>query len=174
MIEKNNDQQKFQFFYRTYANDIENAKRRQWAIPYYILLLFAAVLLVHKLGVKSCTANLLLPLLAFIISLFGIYHVFDVHFVLVRYRMRLGNLINDRVNLTHTYKYTRPDPGDSNPKRFLFSFTMFFSGIIAAGFICVSSYFKAHWSLCALGLVALFFCGEMTYRIKHDLRRDDV
>jgi hypothetical protein len=59
MIEKNNDQQKFQFFYRTYANDIENAKRRQWAIPYYILLLFAAVLLVHKPLLSACSVSIM-------------------------------------------------------------------------------------------------------------------
>jgi hypothetical protein len=156
-----NHQQKFQFFYQHLSEDIEHTKRRQWTVPYYILLLFAAIIYVYNEGLDSCVEIIFLSALALIASIFGIWHVFDVHFVQTRYRAKLHNLADD--NQEFLYPYTKPDKDDLTIKYYLRPFTLFFCGIIISGFTLVLILFEVHWSIIGLLDIFLVFCCEIIY-----------
>lgn len=101
MTEANSEQQKFQFFYQRLVGDIENTKRRQWLVPYYILLLFAAIIGFVTLGKLPkeaiCLMKVPLSVLALIIAIVGIWHIIDTHLTQVKYRRQIYKLENSNL-----------------------------------------------------------------------------
>ena len=99
-LENNGD--KFRFFYQHLSSDIENTKKRQWSIPYYILLLFAAIIGVDSLPgpTDKDVWRYFLCAAAIPITLVGLWHIIDVHLNQVRYRRKIYKLEN--LNLSFT------------------------------------------------------------------------
>ena len=161
MNDTNADLKKFQFFYQHLSDDIEYAKRRQWSIPYYILLLFAAIIGIHKAGVGFSGITFLLPILASIISLFGVWHVFDVHFVQAKYRKQLHNLDNQKPEFV--YHYLRPDKDDLKTYYYFLQFTVFFWGIIVTGLAFILLYFDVDLFVVALNICLYAIYGCLLY-----------
>ena len=90
--EKENEE--LRLLYQITIGDIENAKRRQWSIVYYILLSFAALIGFYSVTkanfIYDCWYQklcLLLPTL--FVNFFGIYLLMDFQKNMCKYRMRL-------------------------------------------------------------------------------------
>jgi hypothetical protein len=120
--------------YRNYIDCIEAVKRRQWAATNYILLIFAAIIgyaglyKIHEIdiGVKIV---IFLLILVFSISIMGIYHLSDMHYVMTRYRKILFNIAEE-------YNYVRKiymlEDDDASFFKY-FSITIFFIALVLVG-----------------------------------------
>lgn len=79
--------------YRNQADAIEAVKRRQWAVTNYVLLIFAAIIgytrLLTDIGFMP---SMILLLIALMVSVVGIYHLVDMHCVMVKYRLKAYNI----------------------------------------------------------------------------------
>jgi hypothetical protein len=119
------------------VDDIENTKKRQWLIPYYILLLFAAIIgfvQLDKIKKIICTVKTPLSLLAITIAIAGIWHIIDAHFTQVKFRRQIYKLENR--NFPFTYSLHRSKKKSLRVRYYLISFTFFLGAIILAGLFC--------------------------------------
>jgi hypothetical protein len=79
--------------YNNYINGTETIKKRQWLTANYVLLIFAVLIVYLKkyYGYQGGNDNKLLYIfllfIPFIINSVGIYHIIDMHFVMIQYRM---------------------------------------------------------------------------------------
>jgi hypothetical protein len=146
----------YRLMYRTYNDGIESVKRRQWAVTNYVLLIFAAIIGFANLFMVRVNDGLLirpyaflplfLLLIAFLISVAGIYHLTDMHRVITEYRYTFGNIIR-----MSTYA-KQIDPIKSHDLKFwkyFFSFTLFFTFLIIVGFLLVGIFLNLYstWTL---------------------------
>jgi hypothetical protein len=166
MTEVNTDQQKFQFFYQRLVGDIENTKRRQWLIPYYILLLFAAIIgFVSLSGLPKeaiCVTKILLTVLALVIAIAGVWHIIDTHLTQVKYRRQIYKL--ETSNLHFTYGFLRFDKKSLHAGYYLKSFTVFFSLVVLVGLFCVLIFLGIPWRYSLLIAAACVVIGWLVYR----------
>jgi membrane protein YdbS with pleckstrin-like domain len=132
---------------QNYAIAIENAKRRQWALTNYILLLFAAIVgfgrFLRESPADWCPEEkAVLICVAGFISILGTYHVFDNNGVQAEYRQRVKRLYNDSY-----YQFLLQfDPQLEGKKenlyyRYFKSITIASWLLISSGFSCVVYYF---------------------------------
>lgn len=144
MTNTDNDIQKLQFAYQHLSTDIEHSKKRQWSIPYYILLLFAAIVGLKKLADYSVNSNLIslladyLPYITTIISFAGIYHVIDVHFIQVSNRRRIFKLSFQNHNLINSSLH--PEKKNIRIRYYFIEFTIFFIFILIVSYLIVLIY----------------------------------
>jgi hypothetical protein len=125
--------------YQNQLDALENTKRRQWSVPYYILLLFAAIIGFCKLiniPVSSAwfPGRELLIILSWGISILGIYHVIDNHGTQARYRGKIKQIGK---------KYVSAFIHDTSIRKkwcyfeYFFWFTVPFIILITVGFVFV-------------------------------------
>ena len=170
MTEANSEQQKFQSFYQRLIGDIENTKRRQWLVPYYILLLFAAIIGFVSLSNLSkeamCVVQIPLSVLALVIAIAGTWHIIDAHLIQVKYRRQIYKL--ETRNLHYTYGFLRFDKKSLRIGYYFLSFTLFFYIVVLVGLFCALTsldipLFCRHISIV---ICAVFGSGAFLYKYK--------
>jgi hypothetical protein len=104
----------FRMVYQALLNDLENAKRREWSLPYYLLLLFAAIIGFSKtigLDKIGCWEKSALVIVAAAIALFGTVYLGYLTGKMIWYRRRRDDA---RSHLSTDFqefekKWPRPD-----------------------------------------------------------------
>lgn len=86
--------QDFRMRYQVIIDDIKYIKSRQWAVTYYLLLLFAAIIGFYKIispeqVILSCWLRCILFMVAVGVAVFGILFLNGLEKTLARYRERL-------------------------------------------------------------------------------------
>jgi hypothetical protein len=89
----------FRMLYQMLINDIENTKRRQWAVTYYLLLLLGAIigfsgLIDIEKGWSCSWEKCLLILISTAISVFGTCYLNYLTGTLIRYRKRANETLS--------------------------------------------------------------------------------
>ena len=168
MTEANSEQQKFQFFYQRLVGDIENTKRRQWLVPYYILLLFAAIIgfvsLSNLPNGAICVTKIPLSVLAIIIAIAGVWHIIDTHLIQVKYRRQIYKLENS--NLPFTYDFLRFDKKSLRIGYYLVSFTLFFCIVVLVGLFCALTSLGIPWYCRVISVLVCAVAGYAIYRTR--------
>jgi hypothetical protein len=106
-VEKDRAMADFRMRYQVTIDDIKYIKTRQWAVTYYLLLLYAAVIGFYKImkpdhGIIPCWQKVVLYLTIVGIAVFGIFFLNKLEKTLARYRKRL---IDDIVpNLSEDFR----------------------------------------------------------------------
>ena len=163
--------------YQDAVNALENAKRRQWSIPYYILILYAAIIGFHEAiepsGLSKAfdtsyyPVKIFLLLIAWITSLIGVLHVIDNHYAQSRYRKRQGQL---RERYESAFEH-EADLERSEGLTYYLTLPAFFILLIVAGFFCVLVYLKVdlftlpQWL--AIGIPVYVLALIILWAIKH-------
>jgi hypothetical protein len=156
MASKENNAEWARLVYKNQLEAIEHVKRRQWAATNYILVIFAAVigsirLLTAPSGNTLMTANpavqsiqkllwgeyLFLYIVAFLVGSLGIYHLFDMHKTMRKYRKRA-------YKINQIYYFTKQfDPIKKETLSFWYylpSITLPFIALVLIGFVFVILY----------------------------------
>jgi len=86
----------FRMVYQALLNDLENTKRREWSLTYYLLLLFAAIIGFSKtIGLDkigySCWEKWVLLVIAAAIVVFGTCYLRYLTTKMIWYRRRIDN-----------------------------------------------------------------------------------
>ena len=84
----------FRMLYQALLNDIENTKRRQWGLTYYLLLLFATLIVFSdKIGIDRgldfSLEKLVILGIAILLAIFGACYLCYLTGTIIRYRKRL-------------------------------------------------------------------------------------
>jgi len=175
MSDRNSEQQKFHFFYQHLSGDIENTKRRQWLIRYYILLLFVAIIGFLSLdGLTDQAISIMkipVSVTALVVAIAGLWHIIDVHLTQVKYRRKIYQL--EHHNLPHTYHFLRSEERSLLSDFYLISFTLFFSLVVLVGLFFVLIFIGIPWYCRAVSLVVAAGIGYGTYYFrKKNLEKD--
>jgi hypothetical protein len=166
--------------YRNYNDGIESMKRRQWAVTNYVLLIFAAIIGFANLASGEFDKYLWLPfvllLLAFFISSVGIYHLIDMHRVIIEYRYTLRNIMR----MSYAKEIIPIKPHDYKFSKYFFSFTLLFILLILVGFWLVGffltkfssfSFWTSQIFLSFLILIDIFLFGLFSRKATKDTQK---
>ncbi|MGD0021470.1 MAG: hypothetical protein ABSC54_04120 [Smithellaceae bacterium] len=118
--------------YRNYIDCIEAVKRRQWAATNYILLIFAAIIgyaRLYQINEIDVKIVIFLLILVFPISIVGIYHLSDMHYVMTKYRKILFNITEE---YTYVPRFYMLEDDDASFFKY-FSITIFFIALVLVG-----------------------------------------
>jgi hypothetical protein len=134
--------------YRTQMDAIEAVKRRQWAATNYILLIFVAIIGFAKLLNNSypnpCTViEYFLLLVPCVISIMGIYHIMDMHLVMIRYRVKALNIAK-KYEIVSEFDVISDE--DIYFYNYFYSITVFFCAMVGGGLFLVTIFVEK--SLC--------------------------
>lgn len=130
--------------YQNMVDAIENAKKRQWALTNYVLLMYAGIIYFFSLlnlersNFKALIFTLLYTL-TIMIGVAGIYHLVDIHRCMVRYRR---NQI--KMSLIYEQAFFKDFPiriKDYNFRYYFGDFTIIFILFITIGQMFVAIYF---------------------------------
>jgi hypothetical protein len=86
--------QDFRMRYRVIIDDIKYIKSRQWAVTYYLLLLFAAIISFHHLvNPVYPWQEKILTFIAILVAALGTFYLMEFQYRLSLYRERLVDIV---------------------------------------------------------------------------------
>jgi hypothetical protein len=169
--------EELRLLYQVYIDDIKTTKRQQWAIPNYVILLFAAIFGFSRYIGKPFTGFELIILFvpAFLIHLLGIWGLISIQAVLVGYRKKLVEIEKD---MTLSFKEIAKESRAEDYLKFKYYFktiTFPFILLIYSSFVYLSWYlFKCVYIVGICLIIDLIVTVLMLIKIKKDLKEETL
>jgi len=173
--------EELRLLYSISIEDIRYSKNRQWAITYYGLVGYAGIigfysLIQQRFGYLCLSQKLFysLPLVlpAFLLTVFCLWHIMDIHFRLIRYRWKLQAIEG-------TFEATPKQIAESGPGyleigRYYWPYPGVFLALVPFGFLYVAwilygSYISLLWIVILVSLFEVPFLSFAYLRHKKKL-----
>lgn len=161
-----NKREEFLLIYKATFEEIRYTKNRQWAVTYYGLLTFAAIIgfvgVVKDVFVALClTQSILIMFPALVVNIGSFVIIMDVHTKLCKHRKRLTAI--EKTFQNDTKQLVKSGPADPGLDRYYFPFPilfvfLIFIGLFFVGWILFGSYLNPFWLFCII-----FFCDAVFF-----------